>query len=71
MAVWKLKICPQCNSELFIQREKGVWYESCDLCGYNQDISNLVAENTVGQINVKCSIEVVPVLSNVIITDKG
>jgi len=71
MAVWKLKNCPQCKSELFIQREKEIWYESCVLCGYSRDISNLVAENAVGQIKLKYQIEASRELPpNAIVTDK-
>jgi DNA-directed RNA polymerase subunit M/transcription elongation factor TFIIS len=53
MAVWKLKCCPRCNGDLFIQRETDGWYEECLSCGYQRDVSNLVIINTVGQIKMK------------------
>lgn len=53
MAVWKLKSCPRCSGDLYIQRETDGWYEDCLLCGYQRDVSNLVTVNTVGQIKVK------------------
>ena len=58
MAAWKSKNCPQCYGQLCIQREKEVWYEVCQSCGYHRDISNLVTENTVGQVKIKCPTEV-------------
>ncbi len=51
MAVWKLKSCPQCNGDLFIQRETDGWYEECLLCGYQRDVSDIVA--TGGQIKIQ------------------
>ena len=72
MAVRKLKNCPRCNNELFVRRERETCYESCVLCGNIRDISNLVAENTVGQIKVKYTIEDQAELSpQVIITDES
>lgn len=53
MAVWKLKSCPRCNGDLFIQRETDGWYEECLLCGYQRDVSDSVAAGAAGQINVK------------------
>jgi Zn ribbon nucleic-acid-binding protein len=53
MAVWKLKSCPRCNGDLFIQRETDGWYEECLLCGYQHDVSDIVAAGAISQINVK------------------
>ena len=53
MAVWKLKSCPRCNGDLFIQRETDGWHEECLLCGYQRDVSNLVTVNTLGQVKIK------------------
>jgi hypothetical protein len=57
LAIWKLKSCPRCNGDLFIQRETDGWYEECLLCGYEKDVSNLVTVNTVGQIKIKDKID--------------
>jgi hypothetical protein len=51
MAVWKLKSCPRCSGDLFIQRETDGWYEECLLCGYQHDVSDIVAVG--GQLKVK------------------
>ena len=53
MAVWKLKGCPRCNGDLFIQRETDGWYEECLLCGYQKDVSSLITVGTGGQIKIK------------------
>jgi len=53
MAVWKLKSCPRCNGDLFIQRETDGWYEECLLCGYQHDVSNSVAASSASQISIK------------------
>jgi DNA-directed RNA polymerase subunit M/transcription elongation factor TFIIS len=52
MAVWKLKSCPRCNGDLFIQRETDGWYEECLSCGYQKDISDLVTMDTIGQVKI-------------------
>ena len=53
MAVWKLKSCPKCNGDLFLQREATGWNEVCLACGYRKDISNLITVNTLGQVKIK------------------
>lgn len=53
MAVWKLKSCPRCSGDLFVQRERDGWYEECLMCGFVKDVSNLVTTNTVGQVDMK------------------
>ena len=53
MAVWKLKSCPRCNGDLFIQRETDGWYEECLLCGYQHDVSDIVAANSANRISIK------------------
>jgi ribosomal protein S27AE len=57
MAVWKLKSCPRCGGDLFIQREVDGWYEECLLCGYQRDVSDLVAATTGSHARVKDQLE--------------
>lgn len=40
MAKWKLKSCPRCNGDTFIEREIDGWIERCLLCGYSRDLPN-------------------------------
>ncbi len=58
MAVWKLKSCPRCTGDLFIQREMDGWYGECLACGYRKDVSNLVTVNTLGQIKISDPVEI-------------
>jgi Zn ribbon nucleic-acid-binding protein len=60
MAIGKLKSCPRCNGDLHILREKNGWFEECVLCAYRRDISSLIIENTVGQIQIMNEIEYDP-----------
>jgi len=57
MAVWKLKSCPRCGGDLFIQRETDGWYEECLLCGYQRDVSSLVAATAGSHARVKDQLE--------------
>jgi hypothetical protein len=65
MAVWKLKSCPRCTGDLFIQRETDGWYEECLLCGYQRDVSGLISVTTGGQIKIKSQVEAKRLYTNV------
>ncbi len=41
--MWRLKSCPRCNGDLFINKEANSWYEHCLLCGYLRDVTRLIA----------------------------
>ena len=44
MANWKLKSCPKCGGDLFVDSDYNGWYEQCLQCGYMgelKDITNL------------------------------
>jgi len=64
MAVWKLKSCPRCSGDLYIQRETDGWYEECLLCGYQHDVSALVAMSA-GKLKVKAQVETKNLYANV------
>ena len=46
MTYWKLKGCPRCTGDLFIEQEKNDWDEACLACGYRK----VVSKKTLGQI---------------------
>lgn len=46
MVYWKLKSCPRCTGDIFIEREKNGWDEACLACGYRKEIS----KKTLGQL---------------------
>ena len=39
MTNWKLKSCPRCTGDLYIEREKNGWDEACLACGYRKVVS--------------------------------
>jgi hypothetical protein len=57
MKVWKLKSCPRCSGDLYVQCEMDSCYEECLLCGYERDISNLNDRNPVGRVKMNDPIE--------------
>jgi ribosomal protein S27AE len=44
MVYWKLKSCPRCTGDLYIEHEKSGWDEACLACGYRKLVSNKVLE---------------------------
>ena len=39
MTTWKLKNCPRCSGDMFVERDVDGWIERCLLCGYSRDVS--------------------------------
>ncbi len=40
--MWKLKGCPKCNGDIFLEKDVSGWYERCLQCGYNRDMLSVV-----------------------------
>ena len=40
--MWRLKGCPKCNGDIFLDRDIDGWYERCLQCGYNRDLESIV-----------------------------
>jgi hypothetical protein len=38
MVNWKLRNCPRCQGDLFIDRDMDGWYEQCLQCGYRRSM---------------------------------
>lgn len=39
MSKWKLKACPRCNGDCFVDTDlDGQWFEECLQCGYRGDL---------------------------------
>jgi ribosomal protein S27AE len=38
MATWKLKSCPRCSGDTFIEKDVDGWVERCLLCGYSREL---------------------------------
>jgi ribosomal protein S27AE len=37
MANWKLKCCPRCGGDVFMDTDEGDWFAHCLQCGYTGD----------------------------------
>jgi ribosomal protein S27AE len=40
MVIWKLKSCPRCGGDIFLEGEDK-WYEDCLQCGYAHELKSL------------------------------
>jgi ribosomal protein S27AE len=41
MVRWKLKSCPRCGGDIFIDRNLDGWYEQCLQCSYQRELRGL------------------------------
>jgi hypothetical protein len=42
MVRWKLKSCPRCRGDVFLDRDQYGWYEQCLQCSYRRDLEVIV-----------------------------
>ena len=42
MGTWKLKSCPRCRGDMFIDRDTYGWYEECMQCGFHNELESMV-----------------------------
>jgi hypothetical protein len=35
---WKLKTCPRCQGDLFLDKDMDGWYEQCLQCGFRKEL---------------------------------
>jgi ribosomal protein S27AE len=40
--VWRLRSCPKCGGDIFVDRDVNGWYEQCLQCGYVHDLATMV-----------------------------
>lgn len=38
MVMWKLKTCPRCQGDLFLDKDLDGWYQQCLQCGYRRPL---------------------------------
>ena len=38
MTMWKLKTCPRCQGDLFMDKRLDGWYQQCLQCGYRREM---------------------------------
>ena len=41
MGMWKIKGCPRCGGDLFIEKDLNGWHEQCLQCSYNHELRDL------------------------------
>ena len=41
MTMWKLKGCPRCNGDIFIDSDLEGWYEQCLQCSYKRRLKDI------------------------------
>jgi len=41
MVMWKLKNCPRCQGDLFLDRDMDGWYQQCLQCSYRRGMKPL------------------------------
>lgn len=41
MTKWKVKSCPRCGGDMFVERDFDFWYEQCLQCSYRVELRNL------------------------------
>jgi len=47
MVLWKLKKCPRCHGDLFLDSDTDGWYEQCLQCGYRRGMKALTEAKPV------------------------
>jgi DNA-directed RNA polymerase subunit M/transcription elongation factor TFIIS len=47
MTMWKLKTCPRCQGDLFVERDMDGWFQQCLQCGYRRELKALVEAKKV------------------------
>ena len=38
---WRLKKCPRCGGDTFIEKDEHGWYEECLQCGYHGELKEV------------------------------
>lgn len=38
---WRLKKCPRCSGDTFMEKDEHGWYEQCLQCGYYGDLKEI------------------------------
>ncbi len=41
MTMWKLRSCPKCGGDMFIDKDIYGWYEKCLQCSHQHDLNDL------------------------------
>jgi ribosomal protein S27AE len=52
MAMWKLKVCPRCGGNMFLDLELDGWYEQCLQCSYCRKSNDVEVASNSGQVKM-------------------
>jgi hypothetical protein len=47
MARWKVRGCPRCHGDMFLDRDLDSWYQQCLQCSYRIEMKPLVVKEPV------------------------
>lgn len=47
MVQWRLKSCPRCGSDMFIEQDFDIRYEKCLMCSYTIDLERVPVKQPV------------------------
>lgn len=47
MVMWKIKSCPRCMGDIFIDRDMDGWYEQCLQCSYRCELKGITEFKTI------------------------
>ena len=39
--MWKLRGCPRCQGDVFLDSEEHIWFEHCLQCGYTRELKSI------------------------------
>ncbi len=42
MVTWRLKACPRCEGDTFVDSDTDGWYEQCLMCGHRRELQKLI-----------------------------
>lgn len=40
--MWRFKMCPRCEGDIFVDKDISTWYEKCLQCGYERELKSMV-----------------------------
>ena len=43
--MWRLKSCPKCKGDMYIDKGRNAWYEECLQCGFSRELVDMVLAN--------------------------
>ena len=43
--MWRLKSCPKCKGDMYIDKDRNSWHEECLQCGFSRELVDMVLVN--------------------------